>query len=36
MKVADGCEPGAVIAPLIGMKVVETVEASIADPKGRC
>src|SRR5437870_3219856 len=31
MKVADGFEPGAVIAPLIDMKAVEKVEAHIAD-----
>jgi len=31
MKVADGFEPGAVIGPLIDMKVVEKVEAHIAD-----
>jgi Aldehyde dehydrogenase family len=30
MKVAEGCEPGAVIGPLIDMKAVEKVEAHIA------
>jgi succinate-semialdehyde dehydrogenase / glutarate-semialdehyde dehydrogenase len=31
MKVADGFEPGAVIAPLIDMMAIEKVEAHIAD-----
>src|SRR6201984_2407089 len=31
MKVADGFEPGAVIGRLIDMKVVEKIEAHIAD-----
>jgi Aldehyde dehydrogenase family len=31
IKVADGFEPGAVIAPLIDMKAVEKVEAHITD-----
>ena len=31
MKVADGCEPGAVSGPLIDMKAVEKVEVHIAD-----
>jgi acyl-CoA reductase-like NAD-dependent aldehyde dehydrogenase len=34
MKVADGFEPGAVIGPLIDMKVVEKVETHIADAPG--
>jgi hypothetical protein len=42
MKVADGFEPGAVIAPLTDMMAIEKVEAHIADavnnvtPVGTC
>ena len=36
MEVADGFAPGAVIGPLIDMKVVEKVGAHIADAVKKC